>query len=65
MCTTKADENNALSSYMEYEYNTAGNRVKSSQYSADGTLQWYLLTEYDEDGLYLGSTTYNADGTPR
>ena len=50
-------------SYLIYEYDSNGNRIKTSYYDTNGTLDSYLIYEYDSDGNLIKESCYNSDGT--
>lgn len=50
-------------SYSIYEYDTNGDRVKSTHYLEDGTIVEYWVYEYDDNGNLVQETYYLADGS--
>lgn len=49
--------------YVAFEYDDAGELIRSNQYSADGKLSGYTIQEYNADGKWIRSNHYDADGT--
>jgi len=54
--------NDALQSYIEYEYSNGDKNVKGSNYDASGTLTGYTLEEYNTDMRLVRSESYTAAG---
>lgn len=46
----------------EYEYDSSGNPLKTSNFNQEGVLSQYTLSEYGEDGQLTAEETYYADG---
>ena len=55
-------EDGVLIEYWLYEYDEAGNNVKTDCYQADGTLYSSETSEFDQKGLEIRSVSQHADG---
>lgn len=53
-------KDNEDGSYIVYEYNDEGKKIKASEYSADGWM--WLVTEYRDNGKKLKETLYYENG---
>ena len=61
--TVQGYENGALSRTTVYDYDSDGNNIQSSYYTADGTLEYKYVRTFDENSREISQRTIQSDGT--
>jgi len=50
-------------SYYIEDYDENGNNIRTTEYNADGSVDYWYISDYDEKGNCTRTTVYNADGS--